>query len=119
MIKSLKHVDPAAMFQGKNCVFRADQIEYVDITYIESEFIVVKIHGKCDTVIVSGFDALDLVWRIKPGALEGKRLKFPKHSWAFHNLVAHPVMQLIAFFGFTKAAMWVHDKTVPKPARRV
>jgi hypothetical protein len=32
-----------------------------------------------------------------------------------HNIIGHPVMQLLAFFGFYRAAFWVHDKTVPRP----
>lgn len=114
--KNFRHLDPGTLFQGTGYVFRADQIEYLDITNIETESILVKLRDRSGPLIqVQGFDALDLVWRLKPGCVEGKRLKFPKYSWFVHNMFAHPLMQFIALFGFTKAAMWIHDVTVPKP----
>lgn len=116
MRKNFSHLDPNTVFQGKGCLFKASEIEYLDITQIEKEYILVKVRGRDGMLVeVSGFDALDLVWQLKPGCLEGKRLKFPKYSWFIHNMFAHPLMQIIALFGFTRAAMWVHDVTVPKP----
>ena len=38
-----------------------------------------------------------------------KRFKF-----TIHNLFGHPIMELLNIFGFHKAAMWVHDSTLPK-----
>jgi hypothetical protein len=65
-----------------------------------------------------GFDALEAVMALKPSALEGLRLHWNKNAWAVHNLVGHPVMQLLAFARCYKAAMWVHDATVPMPRAR-
>lgn len=61
-----------------------------------------------------GFAAVDLLWKLKPACLEGKWFKW-QPSWVIHNLVGHPVMQLLAFLGLTRLALTVHDRTVPKP----
>ena len=62
-----------------------------------------------------GIDALENAMLLKPSSLEGKRLRWAKRAWVIHNLIGHPLMQIFAFFGFTKKAMWIHDITVPKP----
>lgn len=61
------------------------------------------------------FDAFEIVMLLHPSALEGRRLRWAKNAWAFHNLVAHPLMQLLVWCGFKKAGIWLHDATVPKP----
>ena len=71
--------------------------------------------SSCKDYTVSGFAALELVWLLKPSALEGKRLTWQKNSWIIHNLIAHPLMQLLALVGLYKQAIWIHDITVPKP----
>lgn len=43
------------------------------------------------------------------------RIDWAKFMWAVHNLVGHPLMQILALFKFYDAAFWVHDVTVPKP----
>ncbi len=62
-----------------------------------------------------GVHAIDAAMKLCPEALEGQRLRWHKHVWCIHNLVGHPVMQVLAFLGLYKAAFWVHDVTVPKP----
>lgn len=61
------------------------------------------------------FDAIEIMMQLKPSALEGRRLRWVRHVWAFHNLIAHPLMQLMVWCGFTKQAIWLHDVTVPRP----
>lgn len=96
-----------------NSTIRLDTIEAIDDSKIEQWFIVVKHkHGE-DTV--SGFFAVELLWMIKPGALEGKRLRWKKNVWVIHNIIAHPLMQILSFFKCYKTAMWIHDITTPKP----
>lgn len=64
----------------------------------------------------SGFLALLLVWQVSPTALEGTvHGVWKRRHWAFHNLIGHPLMELLAMVGLTKAAVWVHDNTVPMP----
>lgn len=65
---------------------------------------------------VTGFQALELIWLLKPSALEGNNnIKWKKHMWAIHNLIAHPLMQLLAWCRLYKQAIQIHDDTVPKP----
>lgn len=92
-----------------------DQIQTVDLSRFQTETILVILKdGEVEEV--SGFDALNLVWKIQPSWLEGNNtVKWKKNAWAVHNLIAHPVMQILAWFKLYKQAMWVHDVTVPKP----
>ena len=60
-------------------------------------------------------DAIDAVMALRPSALEGKRLRWARHAWALHNLVGHPLLQLLVWLGQTKLGMAVHDGTVPRP----
>jgi len=48
------------------------------------------------------------------------RLKFQKligklgmFSWSLHNLIAHPVSELLFWVGLGKAGNWLHDVTLP------
>ena len=68
---------------------------------------------KPDTI--AGQPAVDLLMQLNPSIIEGKRLKFIRHAWAFHNLFAHPVLQILSWARLTKLGMKVHDKTVPRP----
>ena len=36
-------------------------------------------------------------------------------NWTFHNIVAHPVCEILHLLGFDEAGTWVHDVTVPAP----
>lgn len=110
----LKLNQPKFMFvKLDNTTVRLDTIEAIDDSKIEDWIIVVKHkHGE-DTV--SGFFAVELLWMLKPSALEGKRLRWKKNIWIIHNIIAHPLMQILAFFKCYKLAMWIHDSTVPKP----
>lgn len=65
--------------------------------------------------VARGNDAIEAVMLLKPSALEGRRLKWPKHAWAFHNLVGHPVMQILAWLRLYEAAIRFHDWTTPAP----
>lgn len=64
---------------------------------------------------VQGAEAINLVMRLCPSVVEGMRAKHIKHSWAVHNLIGHPLMQLFIWFRLTKLALWFHDATIPKP----
>lgn len=62
-----------------------------------------------------GQDALEIIICLKPSALEGRRRRWKKGSWAYHNMIGHPLMQIMAWLGFGKAAVRFHDSTVPDP----
>ncbi len=78
----------------------------------------VKLEGQARSVAVSGGQAVDLVMRFDPSFFEGRRFRFVRSSWAFHNLVAHPLLQLLAWAGHTRAGLLVHDATIPTPEPR-
>ncbi len=64
---------------------------------------------------VYGAEALNVIMRLAPSVLEGKRGRYYKNAWVIHNLIGHPMMQFLSWFGFSKAAIWVHEKTIPTP----
>lgn len=64
---------------------------------------------------VEGREAVEIVMRLCPSSLEGRRLKFLKYRWAIHNLVGHPLMQLLSWLGLRSWGLWVHDATIPNP----
>lgn len=87
----------------------------VDISELLSETVVVTLKdGSIEHVI--GFFALELIWLLKPSVLEGNpSVKWDKNMWVIHNMVAHPLMQILAWCKLYKQAIWIHDITVPKP----
>jgi len=95
-------------------VFRLDDITSADFSNIEQLAAVVRLRNG-ETFEAQGPDAIELAYAIKPSVLEGRRMAHARHAWAFHNLVAHPVMQILAFFKAYHRALWIHDSTVPKP----
>lgn len=89
------------------------QVKLICLDYIEDQRVVVFTEdGHYDAL---GFDAIEIVMQLKPSALEGKRLKWRKGAWRFHNWLGHPIMDLLAMFGFKKAAIRWHDYTTPRP----
>lgn len=95
-------------------VFRLDDVVSADFSRIEELHVLVVMRDG-QRIEVRDIDAIDLAYLIKPSAVEGRRLAYARHAWAFHNLVAHPLMQVLAFFKFYKLAMRIHDGTAPKP----
>jgi hypothetical protein len=109
------------------CLIPVDKIDYVDIDHLPEEgFIDVRHDGQVSRI--SGFFAIEAVMLLKPGALEGKRMRWQKRAWLMHNLVAHPLMQIMALAAevtrpvspsasqkLYRAAMRLHDETVPAP----
>lgn len=37
-----------------------------------------------------------------------------RFRWTFHNVVAHPLSELLYQLGFSHLSGWIHDVTVPK-----
>ncbi len=64
---------------------------------------------------LTGPDAIEAILLLKPSATEGRRLKWQKGDWALHNLIGHPAMQLLAWCGFRRLGVWVHEVTIPRP----
>lgn len=107
-----------------NCYFEANGILYspsvitkIDCTEIEN--LRVKLHLLAgDIVTVEGLDAIEIVMKAKASLIEGKRFKFHKGMWIIHNMVAHPLMQILALMRLFKLAIWIHEITVPKPREK-
>lgn len=90
------------------------EINSVDITKLEQEVVIVN-HKNGEQYEARGFDAIEVVMVLKPSAVEGRRLKWNKNAWAFHNFIGHPIVQILAWFGFKKQAVKFHDWTTPTP----
>jgi hypothetical protein len=105
--------EPLALKAGENLI-PIHKIARVEIGNIEnSEAVIVTDDG--DRFVALGFDAIEAVWLFKPSSVEGRRLRWKKGAWAFHNVVAHPLMQVLAWCRMPKLAIWLHDTTVPVP----
>jgi hypothetical protein len=89
------------------------EIEAVDLSRVEE--LVVDVYLREDLVRLHGVQAVDFVMEWRPSALEGRRMRFARHAWAFHNLVAHPALQVLTWLGMRRLGMRVHDATVPRP----
>lgn len=102
------------MFKVGNWVLPADRIQSVDLS--EVEMLIVRVHHS-DVVQTTLRDqqAIDFLMELRPSALEGRRLRFARHAWAFHNLVAHPLLQVLTWVGLRGLGLLVHDSTVPRP----
>ncbi len=89
-------------------------ITAIDISDISDSMVhITTSDGRLETV--SGFFAIELVWILKPGALEGNpNIKWMKGWWMIHNFIGHPLMQILALFKQYKMAIWIHDATIPK-----
>jgi hypothetical protein len=38
-------------------------------------------------------------------------------QWTVHNMIAHPIMQVLSWFGYSKLGDRLHDATVPRSER--
>jgi hypothetical protein len=94
-----------------------DRVDSADYSRIEELVLVVRHSGGTETTI-EGIDALEAAMLLNPACLDGKRLRWARHRWLVHNLVGHPLMQVLALLKLHRWAFWVHDKTVPMPLGR-
>jgi hypothetical protein len=100
---------------GLDLVVAVDQIRELDCEHLEDQHTVIVTLRSGRMIMVSNQPALDLVMAVKPSAVEGKRFRFARRAWAFHNLVAHPALQVLSWFGLHRLGFKIHDATVPKP----
>ncbi|MBP7134163.1 hypothetical protein KBA73_03015 [Patescibacteria group bacterium] len=73
----------------------------------------ITIHEATQSSVASGTYAIETLLLLKPSALEGTRVRWIRHAWVFHNLVGHPLMQVLAWLRLPSLAVRVHDATVP------
>ena len=109
-----KATEPAPFIRIGQNILSVQNIKNIDVTKLEDSEI--KIFTWDDQVHTSkGIEALDIIMQVKPSALEGRRLQWARHAWAWHNLVIHPLVQILAFAGLKKQAVKLHDSTIPRP----
>ena len=88
----------------------------ISADYTALETGIVTIHCENNkTYKATGFDAIEAVYILKPGVLEGRRLRWQRGVWAWHNMVIHPLMQIYVWLGYKKKAIALHDISIPKP----
>jgi len=45
--------------------------------------------------------------------MPGKRKRFPNFWWAVHNLIAHPLSEILYWLGLEGIGTLLHDETMP------
>lgn len=88
---------------------RVDRIDLSDIR--NSQVVIILLSG--EKIVAQDFDAYRIA--IMSENLEGKAMRWVKHSWAFHNIFGHPILQIFVWLGMTKLGLRFHDWTAPKP----
>lgn len=53
-----------------------------------------------------------LLERLK--VLKLRKTDHPNLWWAIHNLVAHPLSEILYWLRLERIGNWIHDKTVPE-----
>lgn len=90
-----------------------DRVTEVSTKNMESLVLRVRANGLWHTI--EGNDAIEALMLIKPSALEGRRLRWERRAWLVHNIIGHPLMQVLALLDRHDLAIKVHDRTIPKP----
>jgi len=100
-------------FRAGNAILPISGIREIDTSNVDlHEATVVHDAG---TFLLTGSDAIELLMVVKPTALEGRRLRWVRHAWTTHNMLGHPLMQVLAWMGKGRLGVWVHDATTPRP----
>jgi hypothetical protein len=104
---------PPLVLKAGHALIPFRDVERIMISNVERDVVeIVTYSGKSYRAV--GFDALEAVLAVKPSAIEGRRIKWRHSGWTFHNVVGHPLMQLLAWTGFKRAAIRLHDATTPR-----
>lgn len=101
-------------FKINNKLYNEKSIMKIDCSKISN--LIIDLYLISNEIIrVEGIEAIEIAMQAKPSIVEGNRFKFRKNAWIIHNLFAHPLMQIFAFFRAYKLAIWIHEITIPKP----
>ena len=106
-------MDQARFVRAGSRLIAVAAVRSVDFSEIDSLRVTV-VHAE-GADVAEGIHAIEALMELKPSALEGRRLRWAKRAWMFHNLVGHPLMQVLALLRLRRQALWIHDATVPKP----
>lgn len=50
----------------------------------------------------------------RPHTLPSLLMTLPEHfRWTLHNVLGHPLSELLHLVGARRASNWVHDQTIP------
>lgn len=105
----------STFFQCGSKLYPVAHVTEVDTSEVETKLWVrVSVMGE-DPITLKGPDTIRFLMVHYPSALEGRRLRWVRHAWALHNLVGHPLMQVLAWVRRPHLGVWVHDKTIPSP----
>ena len=96
-----------------NKIVNTHIIDYVACNDFVKHNVVHVYYRSGEMEAVEGAEAINLIMLLCPAVLEGMQAKHTRHSWAIHNLIGHPLMQILTWLGMTKMALWIHDVTVP------
>lgn len=111
------------LFKYEDSLYPIDAVkrfQFSTLPHDGSFFVAIIWKDKKECDLVWNQAAIDLAMRLGPQVLEGNpEFKFAKRAWMFHNLVAHPVMQILALFGLHKLGLKIHDATIPRPFHEV
>jgi hypothetical protein len=107
-------VNGSTLIRVGSGVVRRDHVLAVDASRVDVDG-TIKVTLSTGILPLSGPEAIDFMMRACPYALEGRRMRWARHAWAFHNLVAHPILQVLHWLGMTRLGMRIHDSTVPRP----
>ncbi len=119
---------PLAFVKAEGVLIPVTAVVDVDISAIEQGRVVVRYRrgARVVRVVAQGLDAIQAVMLLKPSALEGLRLAWPRLAWVFHNVVAHPLVGILDMLAYplrwvgwhrpvVRLAIWLHDVTTPCP----
>ncbi len=99
-----------------NKIWNTDSIKFVNCDeYLERGTVSVHFVHNYQFEIVGGPEALNIIQTLCPAVLEGKRAKYVKNSWAIHNLIGHPLMQVFSWLHLPALGIKIHDATIPEP----
>lgn len=101
-------------YNGK--VINSQMIDSIDYSSL-IKFGIVKVFIGTHSESVQGQEAYNLIQKLCPTALEGHQAKYYRHAWAIHNLIGHPVMQILSWLHLPGLGIQVHDLTVPMPKK--
>lgn len=105
---------PVAFVKAGLQLIPVGAIESVELHAVEHSIVDVFYDGG-KRARAEGVDAMHIVMLLHPGSVEGLHLRWHRHAWAMHNLIAHPLMQVCAWLRLSRLGLWIHDTTVPRP----
>lgn len=119
---------PLAFVKAEGVLIPVAAVVDVDISAIEQGRVVVRyVRGeRVVRAVAHGRDAMETVMLLKPSALEGLRMVWPRLAWTFHNLIAHPLVGMLDVLAYPlrvigwhkpvfRLAVWLHDVSTPCP----